>query len=76
MASPTTPNTSTQDQPHFFRAQGNNFSLPDKIFRAFKNQNLVNQLVTVLTEAIIPTLKRAVESAFQSLNDTINKIAK
>lgn len=37
---------------------------------AFKNQSLVNQLVQVLTETIMPTFKTAVESAFQSLNDT------
>lgn len=69
--SPRTPNPSTQDQPPFFQAQGKTFSLPDIIFGAFKNQNLVNQLAPVLAEAIMPTLKSAVESAFQSLNDTI-----
>lgn len=69
--SPNTPNLSTQDQPPFFQAQGKTFSLPDIIFGAFKNQNLVNQLVPVLAEATMPTLKSAVERSFQSLNDTI-----
>lgn len=70
-SSPNTPNLSTHDQPPSFQAQGKTLSLLDIIFGAFKNQNLVNQLVPVLAEAIMPTLKSAVESAFQSLNDTI-----
>lgn len=63
--------SSHHQEPPLLHHQGQTFSLPEIILGAFKNQNLVTQLVPVLAEAIKPTLQHAVECAFKTLTETI-----
>jgi hypothetical protein len=67
--------TSVSQGPPLIQVQGQTFSLLKIILGAFRNQQMISQLVPILAEAIKPTLQTAVECVFKSMIDTIEKQA-
>ena len=54
-------NVPLANQPPTIEAQGKTYSLPQLNFGAIQSQNFMTQIVTVITNAITPTLQSATQ---------------
>ena len=57
-------------------AQGKTYSLPKLLFGAIKSRNFITPLAPYTTNAITPTILRAIQSALENLSDTIENQSK